>query len=48
MRAIEGPRRQRGFALPLAIRFFLATALLILLAVSAAIVVTYVQGQRIA
>jgi eukaryotic-like serine/threonine-protein kinase len=48
MGAIEGPRRQRGFALPLAIRFFLATALLILLAVSAAIVVTYVQGQRIA
>ncbi|TDR39152.1 serine/threonine-protein kinase [Tahibacter aquaticus] len=48
MAAIEGYRRQRGFALPLAIRFFLATALLILLAVSAAIVVTYVQGQRVA
>lgn len=41
-------RHQAGFALPLAIRFFLATALLIVLAVSAAIVVTYVQGQRIA
>ncbi|WP_313916129.1 protein kinase [Tahibacter sp.] len=39
---------QAGFALPLAIRFFLATALLIVLAVSAAIVVTYVQGKRIA
>lgn len=48
MVAIEGPARQRGFALPLAIRFFLATAVLILLAVSAAVVVTYVQGQRIA
>ena len=41
-------RHQAGFALPLAIRFFLATALLIVLAVSAAIVVTYVQGKRIA
>ncbi len=48
MAAIEASRRQAGFALPLAIRFFLATALLILLAVSAAIVVTYVQGKRIA
>ncbi|MCQ4166450.1 serine/threonine-protein kinase [Tahibacter harae] len=48
MAAIDGPARQRGFALPLAIRFFLATAVLILLAVSAAVVVTYVQGQRIA
>lgn len=48
MAAIEAPRRQAGFALPLAIRFFLATAVLILLAVSAAIVVTYVQGERIA
>uniref|UniRef100_UPI0021495B80 HAMP domain-containing protein n=1 Tax=Tahibacter caeni TaxID=1453545 RepID=UPI0021495B80 len=48
MAATEAPRRQAGFALPLAIRFFLATALLILLAVSAAIVVTYVQGKRIA
>jgi len=48
MAAIEARRRQGGFALPLAIRFFLATALLILLAVSAAIVVTYVQGKRIA
>lgn len=48
MGGIDGYRRQRGFALPLAIRFFLATALLILLAVSAAVIVTYVQGQRIA
>ena len=48
MGGIDGYRRQRGFALPLAIRFFLATALLILLAVSAAAVVTYVQGQRVA
>jgi eukaryotic-like serine/threonine-protein kinase len=48
MAAIEGHRRQGGFALPLAIRFFLAMALMIVLAVSAAIVVTYVQGKRIA
>lgn len=48
MAAIEWPRRQGGFALPLAIRFFLAMALMITLAVSAAIVVTYVQGKRVA
>ncbi|HSX62662.1 MAG TPA: protein kinase [Tahibacter sp.] len=48
MAAIEGHRRQRGFALPLAIRFFLAMALMIVLAVSAATVVTYVQGNRVA
>jgi HAMP domain-containing protein len=48
MAAIEGHRRQGGFALPLAIRFFLAMALMIVLAVGAAIIVTYVQGKRIA
>lgn len=48
MAAIEGRRRQDGFALPLAIRFFFAMALMIVLAVAAAIVVTYVQGKRIA
>lgn len=48
MAATEAPRRQAGFALPLALRFFLATALLIVLAVGAAVVVTYLQGQRIA
>ncbi|MEO8670509.1 MAG: protein kinase [Tahibacter sp.] len=41
-------QRQRGFALPLALRFFLATAILIALAVGAAIVVTYAQGKRAA
>jgi serine/threonine-protein kinase len=48
MAATEAPHRQAGFALPLALRFFLATALLIVLALGAAVVVTYVQGQRIA
>jgi len=38
----------RGFTLPLALRFFLATALLIALALGAAVFVTYTQGQRIA
>lgn len=42
------PNTQRGFTLPLALRFFLATAVLIALAVGAAIFVTYTQGQRIA
>ncbi|UXI66661.1 serine/threonine-protein kinase [Tahibacter amnicola] len=48
MAVTDLPRRQRGFALPLALRFFLATALLIVLAVGAAVVVTYVQGQGVA
>lgn len=48
MAAIEGRRRQDGFALPLAIRFFFAMALMIVLAVAAAVVVTYVQGKRVA
>lgn len=38
----------KGFALPLALRFFLATAILIALALGAAVFVTYTQGQRIA
>lgn len=38
----------KGFTLPLALRFFLATALLIALALGAAVFVTYTQGQRIA
>jgi serine/threonine-protein kinase len=38
----------QGFTLPLALRFFLATALLIALALGAAVFVTYHQGQRIA
>jgi eukaryotic-like serine/threonine-protein kinase len=37
-----------GFSLPLAIKFFLGSAFLIALAVGAAVVVTYVQGDRIA
>ena len=37
-----------GFSLPLAIKFFLGSAFLIALAVGAAVIVTYVQGDRIA
>ncbi|HOV59336.1 MAG TPA: hypothetical protein PLN91_15765, partial [Rhodanobacteraceae bacterium] len=48
MAAIDPAWRQRGFALPLALRFFLGTAVLIALAVGAAVFVTYTQGQRIA
>jgi serine/threonine-protein kinase len=36
------------FSLPLAIKFFLGSAFLIALAVGAAVVVTYLQGERIA
>src|SRR5471030_227493 len=37
-----------GFTLPLAIKFFLGSAFLIALAVGTAIVVTYIEGGRIA
>ena len=37
-----------GFSVPLAIQFFLGSAFLIALAVGAAVVVTYVEGNRIA
>ena len=40
--------KPKGFTLPLALRFFLATAILITLALGAAVFVTYTQGQRIA
>jgi serine/threonine-protein kinase len=40
--------RQRGFAVPLALRLFIGTALLIAFAVGAAVLVTYFQGRRIA
>ncbi|MET0230185.1 MAG: hypothetical protein ABW186_04565, partial [Rhodanobacteraceae bacterium] len=40
--------RQRGFAVPLALRLFIGTALLIAFAVGAAVLVTYLQGRRIA
>ena len=40
--------RQRGFAMPLALRLFLGTALLIAFAVGAAVIVTVLQGRRIA
>ena len=40
--------RQRGFSVPLALRLFLGTALLIAFAVGAAVLVTYLQGGRIA
>ena len=40
--------RQRGFAVPLALRLFVGTALLIAFAVGAAVLVTYFQGRRIA
>ena len=39
---------QRGFTMPLALRLFLGTALLIAFAVGAAVLVTYLQGRRIA
>lgn len=42
------PHRQRGFAMPLALRLFLGTALLIAFAVGAAVLVTVLQGRRIA
>jgi len=38
----------RGFSVPLAIRFFLGCAFLISLAVGAAVVVTYLKGEQIA
>jgi serine/threonine-protein kinase len=38
----------KGFSLPLAIKFFLGSALLIALAVGAAVVVTYIKGDSIA
>jgi eukaryotic-like serine/threonine-protein kinase len=42
----ETPRRR--FGLPLAIKFFIGSALLILLAVGTAVVVTYVEGAHVA
>ena len=39
---------QRGFHLPIAIKFFLGSAFLIALAVGAAVVVTYLKGDQIA
>jgi serine/threonine-protein kinase len=47
MAATEQPR-SGGFSLPLAIKFFLGSALLIALAVGAAVVVTYIKGDSIA
>ncbi len=49
--AVVGPpgaRARTGFTLPLAIKFFLGSAFLIALAVGTAIVVTYIEGGRIA
>src|SRR3954471_6190851 len=40
--------RGGGFSLPLAIKFFIGSAFLIVLAVGTAVIVTYVQGNRIA
>ena len=48
MAATETAPRPSGFSLPLAIKFFLGCAFLIALAVGAAIVVTYYEGNRIA
>ncbi|HTI95295.1 MAG TPA: hypothetical protein VL425_02145, partial [Rudaea sp.] len=42
------PAAGKGFSLPLAIKFFLGSALLIALAVGAAVIVTYVKGDSIA
>jgi HAMP domain-containing protein len=46
--AITDRSRQRGFTIPLALRLFLGTTLLIAFAVGAAVLVTYLQGRRIA
>src|SRR5689334_22146953 len=40
--------RQRGFTMPLALRFFFGSALLIAFAVGTAVLVTYLQGRRVA
>ncbi|HEY6985801.1 MAG TPA: cache domain-containing protein, partial [Rhodanobacteraceae bacterium] len=40
--------RQHGFTMPLALRLFVGTALLIAFAVGAAVLVTYLQGKRVA
>ena len=47
MADIEQPTRS-GWSMPLAIKFFLSSALLIALAVAAAVVVTYIKGDLIA
>src|SRR5438067_9570815 len=47
MADIENPVRS-GFSMPLAIKFFLGSALLIALAVAAAVVTTYIKGNLIA
>ncbi len=46
MAATEQP--SRGFTVPLALKFFIGSAFLIALAVGTAVVVTYIQGNRIA
>ena len=48
MAVTETGRFQRGYALPLALRLFLGIALLIVFAIVAAVVLTQVQGRRIA
>src|SRR4029077_20253886 len=48
MAATDAVPRSNGFSLPLAIKFFLGCAFLIALAVGAAVIVTYVEGNRIA
>ena len=48
MAATETEVVPRGFALPLAAKFFLGTAFLIALAVAAAVTVTYLKGTEIA
>jgi len=48
MRTIDRNHQSGAFTMPLALRLFLGTALLIAFAVGAAVVVTYVQGRRIA
>jgi HAMP domain-containing protein len=48
MRSIDRSRQRGVFSVPLALRLFLGTALLIAFAVGAAVFVTWVQGRRIA
>jgi serine/threonine-protein kinase len=46
MAATDQP--SRGFSVPLALKFFIGSAFLISLAVATAVIVTYIQGNRIA
>src|ERR1700759_3532039 len=48
IRMADTEQRSGGFTVPLALKFFIGSAALIALAVATAVVVTYIQGNRIA